>query len=173
MSYEKIREVVKTGDPIGVSGNGFFGKVIKFITSEKFTHVALFVWQENSLWVYEFVEGKGYQCTPASQWFELRSGQEIWVGKAPTTVRENPDLVWQAVNSFRKQRHKQHYGIISLLIVAIAQLTRKNLPTYFKVCSTFVQFVWESCGHEFTMTADPGNILRIASEEDALVLVSE
>lgn len=164
MDYEKIRTVASTGDVVGVQGNGLYGRLIKLLTKEKYTHVAMFVWHGTGLWLYEFVEGRGFQCMPASQWFELRKGQKIFFGKGPIPVRSQPERVIEVAGSFRTSNLKQRYGIVSLAKIVLSQWTGKKLPTFFKNCSTFVQYVWENCGYELFRTADPGDIMRIAAE---------
>ena len=169
--YKDLRQICLTGGVLGVKGTGFFSKVVKYFTKEEFTHVAMLVWHGTGLWVYEFVEGTGYQCSPASWWFSNRIGQAVFYGHPPLVVSARPELVMREANSFRGTKVKQHYGIVSLIKVAIAQWTKKDIKVYFKVCSTFLQHVWSKCGHEFEMTADPGNIMRIAERQSMLMPV--
>lgn len=173
MTYQELREIVKTGDVVGADSGTFFAKIVKKFTKEDFSHVAMFVWHGTGLWVYEFVEGTGYQCMPASQWFQLRDGQVLKVGKAPAEVYAKGDkFIQKTVSKFRAEKSK-HYGILSLVSVFFAQLIKKKIPTHFKVCSTFIQFVWEECGFtEFKMTADPGNIMRWAESFGELLEVT-
>ena len=172
MTYQNARKLILTGDVVGVKGTGLFSKVVMFMTKEKFSHVAMFVWHGTGLWVYEFVEGRGYQCTPASQWFEIREGQATYIGKAPNSVRAKPEKVLESASSFRFHGFKQHYGILSLAKVWFAQIIKKDIPTRFKVCSTFIQFVWEYAGHDFTVTPDPGDIMREAENNGPVIPVT-
>lgn len=174
MDYEDFRKKAKTGDVLGVKGDKLFGKLIKWITKEEYTHVALLVWHGNGLWVYEFVERLGYQCMPASQWFDLRQGQKIFFGRAPLAVTSNPIAVMQAASNFRATVYRQHYGIITLIKVALAQWFKVKIKTHFEVCSTFVEEVWVACGYnDFKMTPDPGNIMKHASRLYAPVAVTK
>ena len=171
MNYSAVRAWASNGDVIGVKGTNFIGKAIRFFTQEKYSHVALFVWHEGGLWVYEFLGRGGYQCTPASQWFQLRKGQDIWVGKAPAVVRTVPERVMLSASSFRSSFIKQQYGFLSYITIALAQITKSRPDTALKVCSTFVQHVWEQCGYRFTVTPDPGDVMRIAKNIAPLVKV--
>ena len=171
MDYTEIRHKATTGDVLGVMGAGFFSKVIKFMTKEDFSHVAMLVWHGTGLWVYEFIEGRGYQCMPASQWFEIRAGQTVFYGKAPLVVRARPADVIKAAGSFRVARVKQRYGYFSLVKVLISQIFKKKIHVHFMVCSTFIQHVWDACGFEQRFTADPGDIMRRAAIEGPLTKV--
>ena len=174
MTYEEIRARAVNGDVVGVKGTGVFSKVIQVMTKEEYSHVAMFVWHGTGLWLYEFVEGRGYQCTPASQWFEIRSKQKIFFGKAPVTVRGKPDEVLRASSSFRYGGNLiKRYGVLSLVKVWFAQIIKKDIPTHQKVCSTFIQFVWEACGFDLKQTADPGDIMRISTYYGDLVEFTE
>jgi hypothetical protein len=164
--------MVHNGAVIGVMGDGFFSKVIKFFTKEEFTHVATFVWHGTGLWIYEFVEGRGYQCMPASQWFELRAGQRLFYGQAPLVVRSKPQSVLQEVSDFRTGRFKRHYGMVSLAKVWLSQVFKRKIKTRFLVCSTFVQHVWAGCGFEYSKTADPGDIMKISKSYAPLIEIA-
>lgn len=168
MTYQEIRSKATTGDVVGVQGTGLFSRAIRFFTQESFSHVAMFVWHGTGLWIYEFVEGRGFQCMPASQWFMLRQKQKLFVGKAPTVVRKDPELVKELAGSFRASRIKQHYGIISLFKILVSQWTKKEIPTFFKNCSTYIQYVWEKAGYEIQITSDPGDIMKIAAMYGAI-----
>lgn len=163
MDYLEIRHKATTGDVLGVMGSGFFSKVIKFLTKEDFSHVAMLIWHGTGLWVYEFVEGRGYQCMPASQWMEIRAGQTIFYGKAPLIVRAKPADVIKSAGSFRVGRGKTHYGYLSLIKVWLSQIFKRKIHTHFMVCSTFIQHVWRDCGFDHSKTADPGDIMSICS----------
>jgi hypothetical protein len=172
MTYQELRQFVKSGDVVGADSGTFFAKIVKKFTGEKFSHVAMFVWHGTGLWIYEFVEGTGYQCMPASQWFRLREGQTLYHGRAPLLVQAaNTKWVIDRVSEFRVNKSK-HYGILSLFTVFLSQVIKKKLPTYFKVCSTFVQYVWERAGVEFKQTADPGDIMRMASQVEKLTKIT-
>jgi hypothetical protein len=172
MTYQELRKIVETGSVVGADSGTWFAKVIKKFTKEEFSHVAMFIWQGDGLWIYEFVEGEGYQCMPASQWFKKREGQTLYVGKGPEKVQTcDPKIMIDAAQDFREEK-SQHYGLLSLFTVLVAQIVKKDIPTYFKVCSTFVQYVWEMAGVDFEITADPGNIMRRAAEIEPLIEVT-
>lgn len=168
MNYKQLRNSAISGDVLGVKGDGFFSKIVKFFTKEKYSHVAMLVWHGTGLWVYEFVEGRGYQCMPASQWLELRNGQKIYFGRGPNEMTNNEECIIKSTGSFRVSEIKQHYGIISLVKVVLSQWTGKKINVYFKVCSTFIQHVWEECGFKMDTTADPGDIMRVSKANGAI-----
>lgn len=172
MTYQELREIVKTGDVAGADSGTWFAKVIKKFTKEEFSHVALFVWHGSGLWIYEFVEGQGYQCMPASQWFDIRAGQKLHVGRCPEEVQKaGEQAIIDAASTFRTDK-SQHYGVVSLFTVFLSQVFKKRIPTKFKVCSTFVQYVWEKCGFRFDQTPDPGDVMREAKKNGELIEVT-
>src|SRR5210317_983740 len=158
MTYEQIRARAVNGDVLGVKGKGLINKIIRAF-SDDWSHVGVFVWHGTGLWLYEFTL-HGYMCTPASQWFELNKGKKIYFGRAPVTVRSKPEIVLQAASSFRASHILQHYGLLTYPKILWASITKKDYPTTMKVCSTFVQYVWEEAGFDLKETADPGDIMR-------------
>lgn len=160
MTYQEMRVAAKSGDVLLVRGN----RLVRIFTAESVSHVAVLVWMPKGggLWVFEFVEGEGYQSMPASQWFAARSGQKIYYGKAPALVRFEADKIYKATTRYRTLKPiRRWYGWFSLITVWASQVIRRPIPVWAKVCSTFVQEVWESAGWQgFTRTADPGDFLE-------------
>ena len=134
--------------------------LIRMLTAESYTHVALLAWEDcGGLWVYEFVEGTGYQAMPASQWFERYKGREVFHGTAHEIVHAHPHQVIQAAKAYRDKGFSQRYGWLSLLKVWASQILNKRIPVRMKVCSTFIQEVWAAAGYDcMPRTADPGDI---------------
>ena len=153
--YEILRKQVKNGDILLVRGNKF----VRVLTAGSYSHVAVLVWMpgDGGLWVYEFVEGKGFNPQPASQWFAQRQGQLLYYGIAPETVRSNPEAVYQAAVRYRHGKPvKRWYGWLSFPAIWVSKLINCRLPVWLKVCSTYAQEVWEAAGYKgFDTTADP------------------
>ena len=158
MDYSALRQMAASGDVLIVRG----GRLIRILTAESFSHVALLVWEADcgGLWVYEFVETGGYQAMPFSQWLALREGQAVFYGQAPDIVRAHPALVVEAAHAYRaKHPLRRWYGWLSLPKVWLSQLIGRRVPVRTTVCSTFVQHIWERAGYDcMGRTADPGDI---------------
>lgn len=161
MTYQDARPNIKTGDILLVQGSAFFSKIIRTLTGESFSHVALLHWRDDGLWVAEFVEGTGYQLMPASQWMAGRVKDTVFWGVAPKVVQADPADILKLIDSYRADKSKQGYGYLSLFTVLWAQITGKDYKPAQKVCSTFVQAAWESTGYHFNQTADPGDYLDL------------
>jgi len=162
MTYAEMREIAETGDVLLVRGN----MLVRIFSAESYSHVALLVWLDDGsggLWVFEFVEGKGFQAMPASQWFAGRSRQRIYYGTAPEVVRFNGSVAKNLALSYRVKRPvRRVYGYLSLLVVWASQVTGLRLPVWLRVCSTFVQECWEATGYTgLKRTADPGDIAEV------------
>lgn len=158
MTYAEFREVAQTGDVLLVRGS----LLVRIFSAESISHVALVVWMPNGgLWVFEFVEGVGYQGLPASEWFERRKDQTILHGVAPKSVRIYAFKIVEFVTSYRnKNSWKKKYGWGTLLVVWLSQITGRKYNTLMEVCSTFVQEAWEHAKYMgFTKVADPGEFL--------------
>lgn len=159
MTYADLRHLAQTGDVLLVRGN----TLVRVLSASSFSHVAVLVWMpDGGLWVFEFVEGVGYQAMPASQWFAARKGQAVYHCQAPLIVRRNAAEVRKHVLTYRDGRRiKRRYGWLSLVTVWLSQVTGRRIPVWAKVCSTFAQEVWERAGYTgFTRTADPDDFVE-------------
>ena len=160
MKYSELRDKIKTGDVLAVKGAGFFSSLIRVFTGESYSHVAMFVWDVGGLFVFEFVEGVGYQSMPASEWLRRRSKQRVLCCIAPETIHENAFEVSIAAKSYRNAKAAQRsYGWLSLLKVWVSQITSKRFKVRQLVCSTFVQHCWQAGQVTLNNTADPGTIV--------------
>ena len=158
MDYQGLRDVAKTGDVLLVRKS----TLVRIFTAESFSHVAVLIWglDDGGLWVYEFVERIGYRSVPASSWIEQYANCDVWLGMAPEIVSINEDKVRNAAHSYRdKRKIYQRYGWLSLVKVWLSQVLNLRIRVFQRVCSTFVQELWEEAGYTgFRQTEDPGNI---------------
>lgn len=160
MIYSEMRLSAKTGDLLLVKGKGFFSQMVRVVTGESISHVALLFWLDGGLFVAEMIEDNGYQILPASQWFPGAAGPVLF-GCAPKVVQDCPKTILGTIARYRDDKKRQRYGYLSLLKVWWAQITGKQIKVHQRVCSTFVQDVWEQCGFHFQQTADPGDYLGL------------
>lgn len=165
MTYDEMRKIAQSGDVLLVRGNA----LVRVFSAESVSHIAVLVWmpamhgpRSGGLWVFEFVEGTGYQSLPASQWFAQRRGQLIFYGRAPYSVTTYPDRVFSMATRYRYlDGERRRYGWLSLATVWMSQILDRRLPVWAKVCSTFAQEVWEFAGyHGLRRTADPGDFVE-------------
>ncbi|PLY04755.1 MAG: hypothetical protein C0622_02285 [Desulfuromonas sp.] len=161
MTYADIRAIAKTGDVFAVQGNGMVSKIIRVLTGESYSHVAMLVWLDEGLFVAEFVEFVGYQIMPASEWVRRRQGQELIYCEGPKCVRACPQPVKEDAVGYRNASvAARWYGYISLFLILYSQITGRKVHVIQKVCSTFVQKCWAAAGHYLPRTADPGDIVK-------------
>lgn len=161
MHYLEVHAKARHGDVFLVQGRGLVSWLIRVLTGESITHVAVILRPGNNslmsgdgLWVAEMREFKGYQLVPARKWVSkaLKQGR-LWYGVAPEIVRGNGTTVERVAVSSQHQP----YSYRTLFRVWLSQLIGRKVPGAL-VCSTFVQKVWEACGVQFEKTADPGDI---------------
>jgi len=157
--YEQIRKEAKDGDILLVSGSGAISLMIRAATFSKMSHVAVFLWIDSGLWVFEAKEFQGLRFVPASLYIkdQLDAGRNIYFGRAPKVVRESENMVYDTAMNYRNAS----YGYHALFTVLAAQI----MSRYYKgieidsdsvVCSILVQKIWEACGHEFPRLMSPG-----------------
>ncbi len=160
LTYQQMRQVAQDGDLIMVESRSTVGVLIRLLTAQQFSHVAMLVWIGDGLFVAEMREFSGYQLTPASQWVADTCAKDasIYYGQAPRNVRGCAH-VRAVVERYRRERPR--YSYLTLISVWLSQLFRRRMPGLL-VCSTFVQRVWEKCGHTFAQLTDPGDYLRHA-----------
>lgn len=151
-----------SGDVILVKGQGVIGTLIRGLTGESYSHVALLLRDPGGVgWqVAEFGEGIGFSLMPLVEWLDKRRGQTLFYGVAPEVVRQKPGTVHLAATRYVSAGWiRGTYGYLSLAKVWLSQVLKINIPVLQKVCSTFAQEVWKLAGYTgFTRTADPGDI---------------
>ncbi|WP_321532283.1 hypothetical protein [uncultured Desulfuromonas sp.] len=161
MTYADLRIRAVTGDVLAVKGTGIAGRIIRALTGESYSHVALLVQETSGLFAYEFVEGTGFQILPASEWVRRRQKQNLRFCRAPERVLNNPNAVAAAARCYRNSSVvSRWYGWLSLVKVWLSQKTGLKIPVRQKVCSTFVQECWAATGYTLPTTADPGEIVN-------------
>lgn len=165
MKYSDLRINVVTGDIAMVSGFGLISKIIRALTGEKISHIAMFVWLGDGLFVVEFKEFKGFRLMPASIWVEdvQAKGNQVFYGQAPHSVREASSEIARSV--FR-WRHK-HYGYLSLPKIWWSKITNKPQNVNRVVCSTYVADMWGDY-YKFPYTPSPGSFMEYC-EYSALI----
>jgi len=160
MKYLDERPHIQSGDLLLCEGKGFVSTLIKMLTAQQISHVAVFIWINETLWVAEMKEFVGYRLRPASLWIDdyLRSKSgNLYIGYAPEKVYQQPDVARELAFHYRESK----YGYLSLFRVWWHQLTGKRRRTRGIVCSTFVARIWEACGVKFSQTPAPGEFLRM------------
>ncbi len=164
MTTAELLTRAQNGDVLLVKGERGISRWIRILTGESYSHVAVLVWVVvgpiRELFVYEFVEGTGYQVMTLGKWIESRQGQMVFYGVAPDVVREHPDAVAHAAESFRDaSRFRRSYGYLSLAKIWVSQLIRRPISVMQKACSTYAQYVWRGARYDnIKRTADPGDI---------------
>lgn len=67
MKYEGARLRIRNGDVIAWRGQSCIGRLIRLVTGEPYSHVALALWVHGRLMAVEAVEGRGVVMRPISQ----------------------------------------------------------------------------------------------------------
>jgi len=161
--YREMRNRMLTGDVIGVEARGFVSTAIRVLTGQQLNHVAMIVrMEEDTIFVFEYVEGTGFQLSPASNWIDqrLRKGNVVYFIQAPENVRTRAGMLRRAVIKIRDgKKRQQRYGYWELPLVWFAQIFKINIPQLSRVCSTSIGMLWAMAGYEWKKTPDPGDFL--------------
>lgn len=166
MNYSEFRDQAQTGDVLLAESTRVGGVLIRMLTGQQASHVALLVWIAEGLWVAEMLGRTGYTLSPASERVpELAEHGQVYWGRAPQKVRWKVDVLRQATLSFRGHR----YSWWTLITVWCSQVTRRRWPRSL-VCSTLVEKVWESVGVCFDKTPDPGDFFRLCESVTPLTI---
>jgi len=166
MTLNELTKRAKTGDVLLVKSDSTIGKLIRCLTGESYSHVAVLVWVPGQygfeLLVYEFVEGVGHQTMGLDDWMAQRQDQILSYGVAPEAVHQSATRARAAAEYYRTAPLlKRSYGYLSLPKVLLSQLFKCRIPVRQKVCSTFAQEVWRMAGYDaIGRTADPGDIAQ-------------
>jgi len=77
--YSDFRAEIRTGDLIFTASDSIFSRIIRFFTRSAVSHVGVFFWDGDRLFVAESVEGAGVRIIHASMLF--RSGSRVFWGR--------------------------------------------------------------------------------------------
>ena len=157
MEYSKARRHMMSGDVLMVKGRGVISSLIRALTGESISHVAMILRMPKGVFVVEMKEFIGWRMMPASQWMEKNKKKIVLWGKTPSHQRGA-----YCFESFAMLQRARKYSYWTLLTIWFSQITRLKAPNNL-VCSTFVQKAWKNCGYDMgKQVADPGNFLEHA-----------
>jgi hypothetical protein len=158
MELANIQTDSQTGDLLLVEGNGLFAILIRVLTGQQISHVAVLTRSpQQGLRVWDMTFKYGCCDWSLKDWLEIygKTGY-VYLGQAPAGVRRCPGEVLQAVTALRGSK----YRWIDLPKVWLAQILRKRVPAR-GFCSALIQKAWEASGFLFSQTADPGDFVRL------------
>ncbi len=165
VSVQTVAAYARTGDVLLVRGKT---TVIRYLTGESVSHVALIVKEAPNMWVHEYLVG-GYRISRLEDWFKAERKDNVLWGVAPPEVREAEYRLGLAVIAEGNKK----YSVAMLLSVFLSQFGIR-LPFKGHVCSTFIQEVWSYALGSFNKKKmDPGDFIfaseslrRVTSKED-------
>lgn len=171
MLYEDIRSEIQTGDVFGYHGTKWTSRIIEFFKGsnsgikdpDPWSHVGLFYWSGDGLWIAQEYEGTGFGCYPASQLitsFLAAKGKCYW-GKAPYEISSKPQDIIDLISTYRVTPSLQPYGYGTLIRILLGE--RGNPNDFQAVCSTFDQQAWEKCGYTFNRLFAPEDFKSVVN----------
>lgn len=168
MTYENLRSTIKTGDLLGCHGRNWTDLFIDLFTSKgdptAWTHVGVFYWDSQGLWIAQEYEGTGFGCYPASQLIGKFMNQkaDCFLGRAPLSISDDYRAVTDLLTTWRRSPSLHPYGYGTLL--RILDDPKEDPDSVPAVCSTFAQEAWEATGFKFAKLFAPEDFKAVVTE---------
>lgn len=146
MKYSHIREQLQDGDIALLTGSNLFSLLVRIFSAGSYSHVAVFFWEDNALYVSEVREFAGHRITHASTWIDeqLTRGSNIKIGLAPSRIRDN-EWVGEFIRTNRTKIKR--YSWWMLPVVWLSRVTNIRLAgNNGFICSHYVQKAWKHEG---------------------------
>lgn len=158
MKLADVPKTAVTGDLLATSSN----VAIRIATGESYSHVAMLVFVDGLLMVFETVGKGGFRAISYWQWANENGHKKISYVVAPAIVRQRfADVRNIAVAHLDNKGGTNHwYGFLSLPLVWLSQITGHKYSQWHPVCSTVVQTFWNASGWKLGWLADPGDMVR-------------
>lgn len=112
-NYAELRSQIRTGDLFFSAADDFISGAIRLFTRSQISHVGIFIWLENRLFIAEAVEGKGVVLSLASSRL-ARCARAYW-GRAGAKIREEGmlrEMIFQTLG----QRYDYAGAVLSLIL---------------------------------------------------------
>ncbi len=160
MKYTDARSQIKTGDIAIVSGKCFLSKLIRLFTLQTDSHVMMFWWWNDGLYLAGMNDADGFAIIPASQLLvKMMNDGDVKIGIADNKVHAKPDTITDFINKFRAlPSDKKKYPVWLLLIFGWLRILKPNASFKQKVCSSFVASAWKITGIELPEMESPGDL---------------
>ena len=159
VSYEDVRDEMRTGDLVLFSGKAFSSKLIRFYTRNKFSHVGMIVkskemdlvtlWESATALAKDLISNtvkSGVRMTPLSQTLEIYDGLATW------RKLEGHDITPEdlsGLKEFRREYAKKEYesGWLELFRAAYDGIGGKNEEDLNSIfCSELVAATYAKLG---------------------------
>lgn len=148
IKYDDFLAIVQTGDVFATANKNWFSSLIRVFTQSKISHVGVFIWLEDRLFIAEALEPQGVILTLASQRFRP-SKEKTFIGKAYKELDEQKT----------KERAFEHLGKKYDLFGALTALIKKN--SHKKLfCSEYAKYVLDLNYPMTTRGITPDDIMK-------------
>jgi len=139
MKYQALRPDILTGDLFFTATNGLFGKVTRLVTQSKVSHVGVFVWYEDRLFVAE-ATFKGFKLNEASDYTNYYHGRSARANFTEKQLKEGIkrlrktryDFLGMLMSPFYNTRSKQQFcseSTAKILGIEFPALNRGIFPS--------------------------------------------
>jgi hypothetical protein len=167
MKYEDLRSTIRTGDLLACHGREWTSDIIEFFTGKSdktsWSHMALFYWSGDGLWIAQEYEGVGFGCYPASQLIAsfIKEKSTCYLAAAPAQITDNSPKILNFIQTYRVTPHLKPYGYGSLIRILLDDKTDPD--SVQAVCSIFDQQSWEACGYKFNRLFAPEDFKSVVT----------
>lgn len=153
---QDLKPHVKTGDVFATHGNNPVNKLIRVVSRSEVSHVGMFVWLEDELYVVESLEGKGLRMMPFYNRF--KQGSIVWWAR----IRHNypEDIIKERILS-------EEYGELPRIgdkydLTGAAFANWVNIMNGSTYCSEYVEKILSLNSKLSRRGTVPDDIMRLA-----------
>jgi hypothetical protein len=112
-AYNDFRMKVATGDLFFTHSKALFSRIIRFFTRSTVSHVGVFFWIENRLFIGEMLEGKGCRMMLASERFK---NEEFFWGVPSNRMRYNDEIITDILDCVGREEYSMLGAILAPFI---------------------------------------------------------
>lgn len=161
--YAEVRDMIQDGDLIAVRRKtGFFAKLVRWVSRNPYTHVAIAVWADGRLLVAG-MSSSGNVLVPLSQ-YELAGFDVLDCPVEYAKVREN---------TFNRLGHHVPYATSELLGILIRRWFKFHFTASKTglICTSFCISVYRDagwCSPSLPLSATPGEVVDYLTRSQAI-----
>jgi len=163
-NYPEFREKIKTGDICFTAGSSFFSRAIRFFTRSIVSHVGVFFWEDDRLFVAESVEGAGVRVIHASMLF---SECNVFWGRTHT-----PDRGLETLCRIKSQQARYPLGTDYDMRGALGFLWSKG-KNALPYCSEYAEYILGIESPARRRNSTPDDLAALCGEDFAELFNSE
>ncbi|HLL52057.1 MAG TPA: hypothetical protein VK447_00840 [Myxococcaceae bacterium] len=161
VSYDAVRNTIRTGDLLLFRGTALFSKTIRLVTNSEYSHAGFAVWWDTRLLCFQAVEERGVEVVPLSSAVGTYDGRvDLFRLKEEAMARVNTEkLITNGIEMLGRK-----YAKSSLVRLAWRIITGKlrghrddKAAPAEAFCSQYVSYCYRMSGLDLVPDIDDGS----------------